>query len=47
MGYLLNDTQKNIKDMVAEFAKREVLPLAKELDEEARYPKDIIDKITR
>lgn len=46
MGYILSDTQKNIKEMVSEFAKREVEPKAEELDHNAKYPAELIEKVS-
>ena len=45
MSYVLNDTQKGIKDMVAEFARRDILPKAEELDKNRHYPQDAIKGI--
>ncbi len=45
MNFELTDEQKMIQDMTRDFAQNEVLPLAAELDEEARYPEELVRKM--
>jgi len=47
MSYIFNDTQKNIRDMVAQFGERDITPLVEELDKEGKFPEDIIKKIAQ
>ena len=42
MDFELNETQRLIKDTAAEFAKRRIVPVARENDEKERYPADIV-----
>ena len=42
MDFELNETQRLIKDTAAEFAKRRIVPVARENDEKERYPVDIV-----
>ncbi len=42
---LLSDDERLFRDSVAEFADREVRPLVREMDEHARIPKTLIDKL--
>lgn len=44
MNYLLTEEQKMLKGMVADFAKEEIKPVARENDENATFPKDVITK---
>lgn len=44
-GLDLTEDQNMIREMVADFAGNEVAPLAAEIDEEHRFPKDLWDKI--
>ncbi len=44
MDYLLSEEQKMLKEMVSKFAKEEVAPRAREIDETHQYPKDLIKK---
>jgi butyryl-CoA dehydrogenase len=44
--FLLNDQQKMIRDTAREFARKEILPKAKELDETGRFPKEIIEQLS-
>ena len=44
-GLDLTEDQRMIREMVAEFARNEVAPIATEIDEEHRFPKDVWDKI--
>ncbi|MBC8366569.1 acyl-CoA dehydrogenase [bacterium] len=43
----LNDEQKMIRDMIRDFALKEVEPIAIELDEKAEYPKAAMDKLAQ
>ena len=45
MDFKLNDEQEAIKKMVGDFTIKEIAPAAAELDEEERFPKDIIEKL--
>ena len=42
MDFELNETQRLIKDTAAEFARRRIVPVARENDEKERYPADIV-----
>ena len=42
MDFELNETQRLIKDTAAEFARRRIVPVARENDEKERYPVDIV-----
>jgi len=44
--FLLNEQQKMILETAREFAQKEVKPLARELDETGRFPKEIIEKMS-
>jgi len=41
----LSDEQTMLRDMVRDFAQREVKPIAAELDEECRFPHEIVEKM--
>ena len=43
----LNEQQKMIRNMVREFAEKEVAPLAAELDKTGEYPTKILDKMAK
>jgi butyryl-CoA dehydrogenase len=43
----LNDQQKMIKNMVQEFAEKEIAPFAAELDEKEQYPTEILKKMSK
>lgn len=43
--FMLKDEHKMILDTAREFAKREVAPKAKELDETGRFPKELIEQL--
>ncbi len=45
MDFVLNETQREIRDMVRKFAEAEIKPIARELDAEARYPYETMAKI--
>ena len=42
MDFELNETQRLIKETAAEFARRRIVPVARENDEKERYPADIV-----
>ena len=42
MDFELNETQRLIKETVAEFARQRIVPVARENDEKERYPADIV-----
>ena len=44
-GLELTEDQQMIRDMVREFARGVVAPVAHDIDEEHRFPKDIWDQI--
>jgi len=44
--FLLNEQQKMILETARDFAQKEVKPLARELDETGRFPKEIIEKMS-
>jgi alkylation response protein AidB-like acyl-CoA dehydrogenase len=43
----LTDGQKNLQKTTRDFSEKEIRPLVKEIDEEARFPKEIYDKIAK
>ncbi|MGA1821466.1 MAG: acyl-CoA dehydrogenase [Thermoplasmatota archaeon] len=43
----LNEQQKMIRNMVREFAAKEIAPKAAELDEKEEYPQDALDKMAK
>ncbi len=45
MDFKLTDNQKMIRNMVREFAEKEIEPVAAELDEKEEYPHDILKKM--
>jgi alkylation response protein AidB-like acyl-CoA dehydrogenase len=45
MDFNLTEEQKMLKTMVREFAEKELEPIAAQIDEEARFPTEIIKKI--
>ncbi|MBF0243635.1 MAG: acyl-CoA dehydrogenase family protein [Desulfamplus sp.] len=45
MDIFLTEKHKIVKHSVREFARREILPIAKEIDEEQRFPWEVIDKM--
>jgi alkylation response protein AidB-like acyl-CoA dehydrogenase len=47
MDFQLNEGQQLIRQMVREFAEKELAPLAAELDREERFPAETIDKMAR
>ncbi len=47
MDFQLNEGQQLIRQMVREFAEKELAPVAAELDREERFPAEIIEKMGR
>ncbi|MBF0390914.1 MAG: acyl-CoA dehydrogenase family protein [Desulfamplus sp.] len=45
MDIFLTEKHKIVRHSVREFARREILPIAKEIDEEQRFPWEVIDKM--
>lgn len=45
MDFLLNDKHKLLQKLFNEFAEKEVKPIAKEVDEEERFPIETVDKM--
>jgi acyl-CoA dehydrogenase len=45
MDFRLNEEQEAIRKMVADFTLKEIAPVAAELDEEERFPRDILEKL--
>ncbi len=46
MVFDLTEEQRMIQDMARNFAQKEVLPIAAELDETGRYPKELVKQMT-
>ncbi|WP_330633014.1 acyl-CoA dehydrogenase family protein [Halocatena halophila] len=44
MGFQLTDEQRAIRDVVREFGENEIRPVAREHDEEKRYPSELIEQ---
>jgi alkylation response protein AidB-like acyl-CoA dehydrogenase len=47
MNFSLTDAQQMIRQTVHEFTRKELAPVAAELDRESRFPQEIIDKMAR
>ncbi|WP_018133027.1 acyl-CoA dehydrogenase [Effusibacillus pohliae] len=45
MNFALTQEQQDIRDMVRQFAQKEIAPRAAQIDEEDRFPRDIIRKM--
>lgn len=45
MDFMLTEQQKMMKKLFAEFAEKEVKPLAAEIDEQERFPKENVEKM--
>ena len=45
MDFELNETQRLIKETAAEFARRRIVPVARENDEKERYPAEIVQEM--
>jgi butyryl-CoA dehydrogenase (EC 1.3.99.2) len=46
MNFNLDDTQLLFQQMIREFAEKEVKPLAAQIDEEERFPKETVEKMS-
>jgi acyl-CoA dehydrogenase len=44
-GFTLDEDQQQIQDMARKFATKELRPIARDCDEEAKLPADILDKV--
>ncbi len=44
MDFLLNDDQQKLRSTIADFARREVAPVAEQLDREGRFPSELFVK---
>ena len=47
MDFNLNKTQELFRQMIREFAEKEVKPLAAEIDEQERFPQETVEKMAR
>ncbi len=47
MDFLFTEEHKALREMVKEFARNEIAPLALKMDEEGDYPKDLIGKMAQ
>jgi len=47
MNFLLNKEQELLQKLFREFAEKEVKPLAKEIDEQERFPKETVEKMRK
>ena len=47
MNFNLNKTQELFRQMIREFAEKEVKPLAAEIDEQERFPQETVDKMAK
>ena len=47
MDFNLNKTQELFRQMIREFAEKEVKPLAAEIDEQERFPQETVDKMAK
>ena len=47
MNFNLNKTQELFRQMIREFAEKEVKPLAAEIDEQERFPQETVEKMAR
>lgn len=47
MDFNLNKTQQLFKQMIREFAEKEVKPLAAEIDEQERFPQETVEKMAK
>lgn len=45
MDFMLTEQQKMMKKLFSEFAEKEVKPIAGEIDEEERFPRETVDKM--
>lgn len=46
MDFKLNDEQQLLRDMIREFTEKEVRPIAAEIDENERFPEELIPKMS-
>ena len=47
MDFNLNKTQELFRQMIREFAEKEVKPLAAEIDEQERFPQETVEKMAK
>ncbi|ELZ31510.1 acyl-CoA dehydrogenase [Halogeometricum pallidum JCM 14848] len=47
MNFQLNDEQRAVREVVREFGEEEIRPVAREHDEEKKYPSDLVQKAAR
>ena len=47
MNFNLTKTQELFRQMIREFAEKEVKPLAAEIDEQERFPQETVDKMAK
>ncbi|MDS0300487.1 acyl-CoA dehydrogenase family protein [Halogeometricum sp. S1BR25-6] len=47
MNFQLNDEQRAVREAVREFGEEEIRPVAREHDEEKKYPSDLVQKAAR
>ena len=47
MNFNLNKTQELFRQMIREFAEKEVKPLAAEIDEQERFPQETVEKMAK
>ena len=45
MDFLLSDDHQAIQELVRDFARNEIAPVAEELDREKRFPYEIVEKL--
>ena len=45
MEFRLNEDQEMLRDMIREFAENEIVPIAAELDEQERFPEELIPQL--
>ena len=45
MEFRLNEDQEMLRDMIREFAEKEIAPIAAELDEQERFPEELIPQM--
>ena len=45
MDFMLTEQQQMMKKLFAEFAEKEVKPLAAEVDEDERFPRETVEKM--
>ena len=44
-GFTLDEDQQQIQDMARKFAAKELRPIARDCDEEAKLPPDVLNKV--